>query len=75
MSALDGQHLSLRRGSGGALTERRVEAPSAEGAPRSGPRRAPGTLERRGKVYGAYTSGSAVSEVRCRGSVYGCRGP
>ena len=30
-----------------------IEARSAEEAPRSGPRRAPGTLERSGKVYGA----------------------
>jgi hypothetical protein len=53
MSAFGGQHLPIRQGSGGALTDRWVEARSAEDAPRSGPRRAPGTLERRVKVYGA----------------------
>lgn len=53
MTALGGQHLPIREGSGGVLTDRWIEALSAEGAPRSGPRRAPGTLERRGKVYGA----------------------
>jgi hypothetical protein len=56
MSAFDGQHQTICEGSGGALTDRRIEAPSAEGAPRSGPRRAPGTLERSGKVYGATLS-------------------
>jgi hypothetical protein len=53
MSASDGPYLPSCQGSGGALTGRRIEAPSAEGAPRSGPRRASGTLERSGKVYGA----------------------
>jgi hypothetical protein len=53
MSAYDGPCLPFCQGSGGALTDLRIEAPSAEGAPRSGPRRAPGTLERRVKVYGA----------------------
>lgn len=53
MSASDGQHLPIRQGSGGALTDRWVEARSAEDAPRSGPRWAPGTLQRRVKVYGA----------------------
>lgn len=53
MSAFNGQHLPIRQGSGGALTGRWVEARSAEDAPRSGPRRALGTLQRRVKVYGA----------------------
>jgi hypothetical protein len=53
MSAFDGQHPTICQGSSGALTDRRIEAPSAEEAPRSGPRRAPGTLERSVKVYGA----------------------
>jgi len=53
MSAFDGQYLTIWEGSSGALTDRVVEALSAEGAPRSGPRRAPGTLERSVKVYGA----------------------
>jgi len=53
MSAIDGQHLPIRQGSGGALMDRLVEARSPEDSPRSGPRRAPGTLERSVKVYGA----------------------
>lgn len=53
MSAFDGQHLPIQQGSSGVLTGRRIEARCAEEAPRSGPRRAPGTLERSGKVYGA----------------------
>lgn len=53
MSAFDGQHRTICQGSSGALTDRRIEAPSAEDTPRSGPRRAPGTLQRRVKVYGA----------------------
>jgi hypothetical protein len=53
MSTFDGQPQPIRQGSGGALTGRWIEARSAEGAPRSGPRRAPGTLERSVKVYGA----------------------
>jgi hypothetical protein len=56
MSAFDGQYLTIWEGSSGALTDRQIEAPSAEGAPRRGPLRAPGTLERRGKVYGATLS-------------------
>ena len=53
MSPFDGQYSPICQGSGGALSGRRIEARSAEGAPRSGPRRAPGTLERSVKVYGA----------------------
>lgn len=53
MSASDGPYLPSCQGSGGALKGRRIEARSAEDAPRSGPRRAPGTLERSVKVYGA----------------------
>lgn len=41
------------RGFDGALTGQLIEARSAEDAPRSDPRGAPGTLERSGKVYGA----------------------
>lgn len=48
-STFGGQHPPLRQGSGGALTGRAAR-------PRSGPRRAPGTLERSGKVYGATPS-------------------
>lgn len=44
---------STRQGSGGALTDRRIEASSAESAPRSGPRRAPGTQRGTRRVYGA----------------------
>lgn len=46
MSAFDGQPQPIRRGSVGALPDRAT-------CPHSGPRRAPGTLERSGKVYGA----------------------
>lgn len=46
MSALGSRPQPLRQGSGGALADRAA-------CPRSGPRRAPGTLERSGKVYGA----------------------
>ena len=53
MNVYDGQHLPIPQGSGGALADLLVEARSAEDAPRSGPRRAPGTLERSVKVYGA----------------------
>ena len=53
MIVFDGRHEPIRQGSGGALAGRWVEARSAEEAPRSGPRRAPGTLERSVKVYGA----------------------
>jgi len=53
MSAFGGQSMQVSEGSGGALSDLRIEALSAEDAPRSGPRRAPETLERRGKVYGA----------------------
>lgn len=41
------------QGFDGALTGQLIEARSAADAPRSDPRRAPGTLERSGKVYGA----------------------
>lgn len=53
MSAVEGQQPPVCQGSGGALRDRWLEARSAEEAPRSGPRRAPGTLERSVKVYGA----------------------
>lgn len=49
MSTFDGQPQPIRQGSGGALADRAA-------CPRSGPRRAPGTLERSGKVYGATPS-------------------
>ena len=60
MSILDGQQQPMHMGSGGALTGRLIEARSAEGAPAQrppeGPGRAPGTLKRSGKVYGATPS-------------------
>jgi len=46
MSAPGDRSQPIRQGSGGAL-------PGWVASPRSGPRRAPGTLERSGKVYGA----------------------
>ena len=56
MSGFNGWNEPVLQGFGGALKDRRIEAHSAEEAPRSGPRRAPGTLERRVKVYGATPS-------------------
>lgn len=53
MTASDGRHQPVWQGSSGALPGGWVEALSAEEAPRSGPRRAPGTLVRSAKVYGA----------------------
>lgn len=46
MSALGGRPQPIRQAPGGAL-------PGWVACPRSGPRRAPGTLEQSGKVYGA----------------------
>lgn len=65
MSTFDGQPQPIRQGSGGALEDRAA-------CPRSGPRRAPGTLERSGKVYGAYTFRSGGCR---RGSTSGRRVP
>ena len=53
MSTFDGQPQPIRQGSSGGLADHWIEARSAEEAPRSGPRRASGALERSGKVYGA----------------------
>lgn len=53
MSTLTASPTPILQGSSGALKARWDEARSAEDAPSSGPRRAPGTLERRVKVYGA----------------------
>ena len=53
MSSITVDSTPVGQGSGGAREDRWIEACSAEDAPRSGPRRATGTLERSVKVYGA----------------------
>ncbi len=53
MSVVTASSTPIRRGFCGAPADQGVEALSAENVPRSGPRRAPGTLQRSVKVYGA----------------------
>lgn len=53
MRVLTASSTLICRGSSGALRDQQIEARSAEDVPRSFPRRAQGTLERSGKVYGA----------------------
>ena len=61
MSAFGCQQQPIRQGSGGARSDRAA-------CPRSGPRRAPGTLRGTSKVYGATPT---VSEVVAEAQVMG----